>query len=579
MNFKKIVFVLVFVLLLSSGVSLAANNSIDEIFVDVEILDDGTGIVTQTWNTNINEGTELFIPMEHLNHMELVNFTVSDENGPYEYVKNWDSSKSFEDKKNQYGILNTPNGIELVFGVSEYGNNTYNLKYSFNNMVQSFSDKDGFNVRFINDKMNPSPNKIAFRIYKEGVELSPENANIWSFGYGGNIEFSNGEIIGQSTSPFTEENYLNVMVSLDKGIVHPVFMGNDTFESLKEFAFQGSDYDSGETVVDAPRQEMPVKQSSPIQFILPFIAIIIFIVPIIKIVSGLSTKINNYDEVQSLIGKRTFSREIPFDGKIAPTYYFLTLDPKYDEENSGLRLLFAYLMKWFLNKNISENYEFLKEPSSFVGLSDDELEKNTEYNLWNFLLKGEEESLDGLFAEGFEDYMEENYLEFHEILQGAKKEGYNYALKNGYVETTTKFGIFKSRSLTELGIQEMSNIQSNKDYINSLGDNFGKENTEEDKDLLVLATLLGLNPELKVELDEEDSFEFEEGYQPIPSYYPLYIFYNNTRMMGYHAGTGIRKGVESYNANSSSGSSGFGGGASFGGGGGFSGGGSGGGVR
>ena len=154
MNFKKIVFVLVFVLLLSSGVSLAANNSIDEIFVDVEILDDGTGIVTQTWNTNINEGTELFIPMEHLDHMELVNFTVSDENGPYEYVENWDSSKSFEDKKNQYGILNTPNGIELVFGVSEYGNNTYNLKYSFNNMVQSFSDKDGFNVRFINDKMN-----------------------------------------------------------------------------------------------------------------------------------------------------------------------------------------------------------------------------------------------------------------------------------------------------------------------------------------------------------------------------------------------------------------------------------------
>ena len=579
MKFKKILFIILILLLISDGASLATSNQIDSIHLDVEILDDGTGIVSQTWHTNIREGTELFIPMEHLDHMELVDFTVSDKNGSYTYVENWDSIRSFEDKKNKYGILDTPNGIELVFGVSEYGDNTYDLKYSFNNMVQAFSDKDGFNVRLINDQMNPSPNRISFRIYKDGVNLSPENANIWSFGYGGNIEFLNGEIVGQSTSPFNSHNYLNVMVSLDKGIINPVYVGDGTFEDLKEIAFRGSDYDTGETSPDIPRQDRPVKRSFPFQIILAFGAIGFFILAILKMVSGASTKINNYNEVQSLVDNRTLSREIPFDGKIVPTYYFLTLDPEYDEENSGLRLLFAFLMKWFIDGNISENYEFINEPSSFMGLSSIELEKNAEYNLWNFLLKGADESPSGLFSKRFEKYMEKNYLDFHKILQGAKKEGYDYALKNGYVEVMEKFGIFKSRSLTESGIQEMLKIQGNKDYINSLGENFGREIREENRNLLILSTLLGLNPELKMELEDEDYIPVEEAYQPMPYFYPYYIFYNNTRRMGYHAGTGIRKGVESYNASSSSSSSGFGGGSSFGGGGGFSGGGSGGGVR
>lgn len=554
-------FLTLIIILLISGSVLAASNSMEEIFIDVEILEDGTGVITQTWKTDINEGTELFIPMDELNHMEIRDFSVSDMNGPYTSQKNWNSNKSFKDKANQYGILDTQNGVELVFGVSEYGENTYDINYSFVNMVQSFSDKDGFNVRLVNDSMNPAPSRISYRIYIDGVELGPENADIWAFGYSGNIEFLEGEIRGQSTSPFSGNNYVNVLVSLDKGIINPVYEGDGTFADLQKVAFEGSTYDYEVEEGVVPKVDM-AKESS-INPIIPIIGILLIIGSTIALITSLSsrisTKVENYCDVN---GQMPIN-EIPFDGKIVPTYYFSTLDPDYDEENSGMRLFFSFLMKWFVGGNITENYEFIKAPENFVTDNED-----IELELWNFLLEGSITSEEGLFGEGFKIYMKEKYLEFHEILQKAKKQGYEYALENGFIEIRDEFPLKKTRYLTNRGISEMLKLKGTENHLKSMTEPID----DRKPDLLIMSALLGTNPDLNME-EEFKKEDHRPGYLPQP--YPYYLFLHNTQRIGHTASTGIQSGASS---STISGSSGFGGGSSFGGGGGFSGG-SGGGVR
>ncbi|NLD16790.1 MAG: DUF2207 domain-containing protein, partial [Tissierellia bacterium] len=529
MKLKKILFIALISIFLLNSAALAASNKIDEIFVDIEILKDGTGIVTQRWQTDIQEGTELFIPMENLNHMELKDFKVSDKNGPYEFKENWDSKESFDEKIQRHGILETSNGIELVFGVSQYGNNEYQIQYTLENMVQSFEDKDGFNVRFVNDQMDPAPYRVSFRIHSDGVEFNPENAKIWAFGYGGNIEFSQGDIVGRTTSEISGRNHVTVLVEMEKGVLSPAFTGNGTFQELKEEAFIGSSYSMGDSQLDQSNNDAIINSSRPSQpspkfpyriidtipigLIGVFVSVIIgFTAAIIAIFS--STGIKNYEEVE----RKTPIREIPFNGKISPTFYFASLRPNYKDENSGLNLLYAYLMKWFLNKNISENYEFIKEPEHLSRLGEKEKKRNSEYKLWEFLLDGIESSED-LYGKGFEKYMEKNYTKLSHVLLLAKKEGENFALENGFLEKRSRFGLIKSRYLTRTGIDEMLKILGTEEEVLSKS-----KDAPLNPELLVVSTLLGLNPQLNGDEDFEDFKEYQEGYPYGTTYVPYYLF-------------------------------------------------------
>lgn len=566
MKFKKMIFILLVLILTFSNTAIAANNHINDVYIDVEILNDGTGVITQTWETEINEGTELFIPMENLDHMKISNYTVSDKTGPYELKENWSTKDSFEEKIGKYGILETNNGIELVFGVSQYGDNKYEIKYDFENMVQSFKDKDGFNVRFLNDQMSPAPYRVNYKIHSKEIEFSPENSKIWAFGYNGNIEFVDGDIVGRTTSELTSQNHVTVLVEMDKGLINPAFIGFGSFEEMKNEAFKGSKYETGDIQYDNSHNEAIQATSSPIGAIIGVVfAVGGLIVALIAILSSLNKKIKNYSQVEENLP----IDEIPFNGEILPTFYFWTMQPEYTEENSGFHFLFAYLIKWFLNGNISENYEFLKEPENFSRLGERELKEDTEYKLWNFLLEGAQASEDGLFNKNFEKYMKSEYMNFYKILVEAKKQGEKYVIENGFLEERGNNPLVKKKYLTKSGIDEMLKILGTEEKIKSINANIENLEKPMDPKLLVLSTLFGLNPQL----DMEEEFIDDYVHSPSYIYFPHHIFYANTRIVANSASNAFKS------VTTSSSSSGFGGGASFGGGGGFSGGGSGGGVR
>lgn len=224
----------------------AAANQVPEMEINVALRPDGSAYVTQTWTADTDEGTEFYLGCRDNGYLTITDFSVADENGPYAFVEDWDIDASFAEKANKCGILETDEGVELCWGISEYGQHRYAIEYVLHDLVGGYSDGDGFNHRFV-DKMATFPTDVVLTICnQDGTPLTDELCDIWGFGFDGQIQFEDGVIRAWTESPLENDQHMTVMVSLEKGVLSPLRTVEDSFETVKERAFEGSDYDYGE---------------------------------------------------------------------------------------------------------------------------------------------------------------------------------------------------------------------------------------------------------------------------------------------------------------------------------------------
>ncbi len=557
MSVKKLFIAFVLIIGIFSFNSTVKANEIYSIDTEVEILEDGSGNITQTWNTFVDEGTEFFIPIQYLNHMNLKNVSVSMDGREFEFVDDWDIDKSFEEKAYKYGILETDEGYEISFGMSEREVRTYDIKFTYENMVQSFTDKDGFNVRFVNNDMDPAPRRVSLSMHSPVIDFSEDNTKIWAFGYNGNINFDNGNIVARSTSEFDSSNHLTTLVEIEKGHFSPTYISNYSFEDLKVEAFEGSSYSQGDTEFENSNfNSMEEEFDMRILLIIPASLLVVF-GAIVGASNKMKTKFNN----KNIPINNSMSQEIPLDGNINANYYFLRNTYKNDQDSVELNfnLLTAYFAKWAEEGILSNEFKILKSPSFN--------EESFEKKLWDFIIKG------GVFqnkidSEQLENYTEENYYEFMNLFTLANREGFDFSLKNDYIRKDKKFLVVTEYNLTDKGKNELNKVYGFKNYINdnSFYEEFNKENSKKLKEIFIYSNLYSDNEKLVKFLDDKVDKNQNFGY------FPYYLFYINSNQ---HRAS-VSKGYETGINNASSGS---GGGASFGGGGGFSGGGSGGGAR
>lgn len=557
MSVKKLFIAFVLIIGIFSFNSTVKANEIYSIDTEVEILEDGSGNITQTWNTFVDEGTEFFIPIQYLNHMNLKNVSVSMDGREFEFVDDWDIDKSFEEKAYKYGILETDEGYEISFGMSEREVRTYDIKFTYENMVQSFTDKDGFNVRFVNNDMDPAPRRVSLSMHSPVIDFSEDNTKIWAFGYNGNINFDNGNIVARSTSEFDSSNHLTTLVEIEKGHFSPNYISNYSFEDLKVEAFEGSSYSQGDTEFENSNfNSIEEEFDMRILLIIPASLLVVF-GAIVGASNKMKTKFNN----KNIPINNSMSQEIPLDGNINANYYFLRNTYKNDQDSVELNfnLLTAYFAKWAEEGILSNEFKILKSPS----FNEEFFEKK----LWDFIIKG------GVFnnkidSEQLENYTEENYYEFMNLFTLANREGFDFSLKNDYIRKDKKILVVTEYILTDKGKNELNKVYGFKNYINdnSFYEEFNKENSKKLKEIFIYSNLYSDNEKLVKYLDDKVDKNQNFGY------FPYYLFYINSNQ---HRAS-VSKGYETGINNASSGS---GGGASFGGGGVFYGGGSGGGAR
>lgn len=229
---KKILYIIAIGLSLLSFESVNAN-TIKNIEMDVFIDNLGTAIVTETWQATLTEGTEGYRAFSDLGTTSITDFTVTDEEGViYESLPSWNSNNSFSAKKQKSGMIRKTNGIELCWGISNYGEKTYILQYKINNFVTQFSDYQGIYFNLLN--IDQSVGHVTINITSE-IPFSEQNSKIWSFGYNGTIHFIN-DVIVLETNYLSSYDYMVALVKFENDYFTTSKASSKTFDEIYEEA-------------------------------------------------------------------------------------------------------------------------------------------------------------------------------------------------------------------------------------------------------------------------------------------------------------------------------------------------------
>lgn len=300
-----------------------AANQVNTIDIQAVIYEDGSMCVRQSWSGSFDEGTESYIPMNAPDYLTISELTVYDQNGVYDTVPDWNIDWSFEEKARKCGIHITETGYEICFGISQYGQNRYIIEYKLDNVVGGYWDKDGVNFRFINDQMNTTPTDATVQIrLADDTPITDENADIWGFGFMGEVVFEDGSIVARTNTALSVENHVTVMFSLNKGTLSPSRQEEGSFDEVRARAIGGSDYDE----IGSTDEEV-----SPFAVIITIL--LSFGLPIGLIVWTSKMKKKRAEKKRQRFSERFgYFRDIPNEGNLSATY---ALGRLFDECEDG----------------------------------------------------------------------------------------------------------------------------------------------------------------------------------------------------------------------------------------------------
>ncbi len=575
--------------------AFAESGDLDGIAIHCDLDREGNGRIVEIWQVDVpDDWTEMYIVKGNLGKMKITDLQVTDlETGKnFTYTgSNWDIDRSRKEKANKCGTFIDDDGaLELCWGVGSSGLHRYQVSYNMSNMVQSFEDDcDGFNIRFVNDGLSSPPEAIKITISADDFDFTRDDTKFWAFGLEGNIAIDNGDIVVTS-----EEhgyiNYVNLLCQFTDSKFSPNVSRDIPFKTLKETAFENSDYESGNVTEDDDifSDESSAAASGVGLFI---VGMLVFVFT--KLIGAAKVEDINVSSITRAEKKNVnYCRELPFDGDINTTYTALKL---MNEENEKGNIMSAYILKWIKNGYITVHKE---PPTGLKALLSSREEAcftfsenfgpdayGIEGKLW--LILRDAAGKDGILQEKeFEKWSNRHYSRIEEFFDAVESSGKNHIRVDCCTNIETgKLIKRKDTVLTPEGKRQFLNVLGFRKYLKE----FTIINEREAKEVelwgeyLVYATLYGIADEVADEFKKilPDYFDnpnygvYGAGGDFTAMDYLLWInlanSFSQSSYNGYHQGISA---AEMHTA-----SMGGGGFTSFGGGGGFSGGGTGGGGR
>lgn len=544
---KKALKSLFILVLMLCGVQASAANNVSEIKIDVTIRTDGSAYIVQDWRGTFYEGTENYIPINTYG-IEVTDFRVSDAKGTYDLVNNWDIKGSFEQKSRKCGINPTDDGIELCFGISDYGENRYAIEYIVHDFIKAYDDYDGCNFMFINPNMNTFPTDAVINIRLADTNLDENNARFWAFGFSGQISLQSGSVVAYTESALSGNNSMIVMLQLQKGLIAPNSAVSGSFDAVRKRAFEGSNY---------------TRSNSWAGILILLCFAVGFIILIAIVINGIKRR----HESKQFYKNSSYFRTIPNGGDIKMTYYLANSYHMADDDS----LIIGALLLLMINKGYIKP---LKETSvGFFGSNKESVslqlicEPEDEFELRLYRVMKNAAGEDGVLQEKeLSHYISRHPKELSDFCDNASEAGrQSFSNVGGFGESgSTRIAKLSERGQTELG--EMMGL---KKYLLdfSLISERGIAELAVWREYMIYAMLFGIAERVSKELEKV----YPEHIPEIQEYYGGSVIIANSYYRSMY--TSMQRAMQAQR------SSGLGGSSSIGGGGGFSGGGMGGGSR
>lgn len=221
---------------------IAYDDKLNEVNIVVDIKEDGNAYFTETWITEVGSGTENYKVFQNMGDSKIKDFHVVDESGiQYEILDEWDINKSRSEKAQKCGIIDRNGSYELCWGVGNYGHREYTISYTITHFVQQYLHDQGFNYAFLSN-MDLPPQKVKVEI-SSFIDFTDEFCDIYAFGYSGNVEFIDGNVVLQTDTALSRYSKVQLLMRIDDGTYINAYANEEDFEEILEEAKIGSDYD------------------------------------------------------------------------------------------------------------------------------------------------------------------------------------------------------------------------------------------------------------------------------------------------------------------------------------------------
>ncbi len=340
-HIKKIV---LFLLLLIPFVTVKAN-TISKISMDIYVDQNGDATVTETWDAYVSQGTEGYHPYFNIGNSTIEVISASMDGEPYTIEEYWDINKSLTDKAYKAGIYRTGNEVDVCYGITNYGNHTYEIKYKINKFVANLEDADMIYWTLVPYDFSVEPRNVYIKIYSDF--RYEDTLDVWGYGKSGAPCYVYDGVIEMTTDgkALSKDEYMTILVKFPK----------DTFNKNNELS-DNFDYYYKQAQKGAKKYKTNKIWSIVGTIIMMLISMgPTFLIIILSAVLGSKSSQNYYNKCRfGEAGNRVRKdvpnfREIPCNKDIIRAYwvaYHYNLDKK--KEN----FLGAVLLKWIKNDNV-----------------------------------------------------------------------------------------------------------------------------------------------------------------------------------------------------------------------------------
>ena len=537
-------------------------NTLKSIKMDAVLDSDGNMHVTEVWNMNNNEKTEVYKEEYNLGNMKITNFKVSDESRDYTLNPNWDIYGSLEDKKFKYGINSVDQGIELCWGISEYGSKTYTISYDIENAIFNTSDAQTLYIKLVNS-MNTPPEK--FEIVISGPSEFSDNLDVWGYGYKGYSYVSEGKIYmsNEENTELGETDYAVLLVKFPLGTFNTKennkYSEYGTFDDVLNKAEEGTfDYDYDNNEGDSFFNNMFNFISRAFWFLFFFIIPIIAIKNMNKYKFGVAGSKIDMKEINAF-------RDIPCNKDIYRAY-FISIVYKLNKNKTDF--LGALFLKW-LDEDKIKIYK--AEKKRLFGTKEVTCVDVNNIGICNIPVESEMAQIingasgDGILEEDeFEKYSKKHYKKIFEWFDSVEEYGRDLYINESLV---TKSG---SKYLIDDKIKgEAIELAGLKKYLTEFAYMDQKQPIEVKlwKEYLIYAQIFGIADEVAKQFKKlypEIITEMNSSNLDVTDI----ILLNHFSHAAVVSASSARSAAQNYSAGGGGFSSGGGGGGSFGGGGG-----------
>lgn len=544
---KKILYLLTLLVLFIPSRILA--NSISNISMDIYVDNNGTAHIREEWNTSFNSGTEGYKPYYNLGTSNITNFKVSMNNEEFTYVDSWDTSLDFNAKKYKNGINYLDNGLELCFGISNYGNNTYILNYDITNFV--VNTNDGYQMLFwtlFPYDFSPSPGRVYIKIYSD-FRYS-DTLDVWGYGkYGAPTYVYDGYIEMDSEGTVNSDEYMTILVKFPEGTFNLDTTLDKDFDDYLESANDGA---------RAYSEKKNILQTIFNIFSSIFFPLVFVVIPVI--IAANRPKYGTYKMKYGEKGNKIklndipYFRDIPYKKEQLSRVYWIA--SQYNLIKKPTDYLGAILLKWTKMGNVSIK-KTEKNASNIIFNNCANLDFK-EIELYNMMYIA---SKDGILEKNeFTSWCNKNYSKilswFNEVIDSETEKlvNDNYLVKQSYKKCLVS-DIMYPEAIKVAGVKKFLKDFSNIKDRNAIEVNLWEE-------YLMYAQIFGIADKVIK--------EFKNLYPDVitEEVYDNYVFIHYVSDSGIKSANTARARAESYSSGGGGFASGGGGGGSFGGGGG-----------